>query len=57
VANGVSTFQGIKTSAIKQINTKYAPSFNGVHYMAHRLNLAFKTLPTLGMVNSIEDLI
>jgi hypothetical protein len=29
----------------------------GVHCMAHRCNLAFKTLSSLGIVNNIEDLL
>ncbi len=55
--NGVSTFQGIKTGVIEQINTNCAPFSVGVHFMVHRWNLAFKTLFTLEIVNSIEDLL
>jgi hypothetical protein len=55
--NGVSTFQGTKIGVIKQINTNYAPFSIGVHCMVHRCNLAFKTLSTLGIVSSIEDLL
>jgi len=53
-ANGVSTFKGIKTRVIKQINTIYASFSIGVHYMAHKRNLVFKTLSTLGIINNIE---
>ncbi len=56
-ANGVNKFKGIKTRPIKQINTNYAPFSIGVHYMAHKRNLAFKTLSTLGIINNIEDLL
>jgi hypothetical protein len=56
-ANGVSTFQGIKNGVTKQINTNYAPFSIGVNCMAHRCNLAFKTLFTLGIVSNIEDLL
>jgi hypothetical protein len=38
-ANGVGTLKGTKI---------------GVHWMAHRYNLAFKTLSTLGIVSNIE---
>jgi len=55
--DGVSTFQGTKTSVTKQINTNYAPFSIGVHCMVHRCNFAFKTLSTLGMVSNIEDLL
>jgi hypothetical protein len=34
--NGVSTFQGIKTGVIEQINTNCAPFSVGVHFMVHR---------------------
>jgi len=55
--NGVSTFQSTKTGVIKQINTNYAAFSISVHYMAHRCNLTFNTLLTLGIVSSIEDLL
>jgi hypothetical protein len=55
--NGINTFQGTKIGVIKQINTNYAPFSIGVHCIAHRCNLAFKTLSTLGIISSIEDLL
>jgi len=55
--DGVSTFQGTKTGVIKQINTNYAPFSIGVHCLAHRGNLAFKALSTLGIVSIIKDLL
>jgi hypothetical protein len=54
--NGVSTFRGTKIGVIKQINTKYVPFSIGVHYIARRCNLTFKTLSTLGIVSSMKDL-
>jgi hypothetical protein len=54
-ANGVISFQGTKIGLTKQINTNYAPFSIGVHCMAHRCNLAFKTLSSLGIISSIED--
>jgi hypothetical protein len=56
-ADGVSTFQGTKTSVTKQINTNYAPFSNNVDCMVHRCNFSFKTLSTLGIVNNIEHLL
>jgi hypothetical protein len=46
--DGVNTFQGTKTSVTTQINTNYAPFSIGVHCMAHKCNIAFKTLFRLG---------
>jgi hypothetical protein len=39
-ANGVSTFQGTKSGVIRQISDAWAPHSIGVHYMAHRIDLA-----------------
>jgi hypothetical protein len=55
--DGVSTFQGTKIGVTKQINTNYARVSIGVQCMAHRGNLAFKALSTLGIVSSIKDLL
>ena len=56
-ADGVSTFQGAKTGVTQQIQSKYAPFAIGVHCMAHRCNLAFKTLSQLAIMNRIEGLL
>ena len=56
-ADGVSTFQGAKTGVTHQIQSKYAPFALGVHCMAHRCNIAFKTLSQLDIMNRIEDLL
>ena len=56
-ADGVSTFQGAKTGVTQQIQSKYAPFALGVHCMAHRCNLAFKTLSQLDIMNRIEGLL
>jgi hypothetical protein len=39
-ANGVYVFQGIKLGVTQQISNEWAPHSTGVHYMAHRTNLA-----------------
>ncbi len=54
--DGVSKFQRTKIGVTKQINTNYAHFSIGVHCMAHRGNLAFQALSTLGIVSSIKDL-
>jgi hypothetical protein len=56
-ADGVSTFQGPKTGVTHQIQSKYAPFALGVHCMAHRCNLAFKTLSQLDVMSRIEGLL
>jgi hypothetical protein len=55
--DGGSTFQGTKIGVTKQNNTNYACLSIGVHCMAHRGNLAFKTLSSFGIVSSIMDLL
>jgi hypothetical protein len=57
VVDGVSTFQCTKIGVTKQINTNYAHFSISVHCMAHRGNLAFKVLSTLGIISSIKDLL
>jgi hypothetical protein len=49
-ADGVSTFQGAKIGVTQQIQSKYTPFALGVHCMAHRCNLAFKTLSQLDIM-------
>jgi hypothetical protein len=46
--DGVSTFQGTKTSVTTQTNTNNAPFSIGVPCMAHKCNITFKTLFSLG---------
>ncbi len=57
MVDGVSTFQCTKIGVTKQINTNYAHFSISVHCMAHRGNLAFKVLSTLGIISSIKDLL
>jgi hypothetical protein len=53
----VNAFQGTKIGVTKQINTNNAPCSIGLHYTTHRWNLAFKTLSSLRIVNTIECLL
>jgi hypothetical protein len=53
----VSTFQGSKTGVTQQIHSKYAPFALNLHCMAHRCNLAFKTLSQLDIMSRIEGLL
>jgi hypothetical protein len=55
-ANEVSAFQGKKKGVTVQIQKKFAPYATGVHYHAHKINLAVKTLSDLPVFHTIEDL-
>lgn len=56
-ADGVAAFQGHRSGVTKQIQSNHAPYVQGVHCMAHRCNLAFKTLSSLDVMSAIEDLL
>jgi len=53
-ADGVSTFQGAKSGVTLQLRMKWAPFCMGVHCMAHRCNLAAKSLSTLPGFSVVE---
>lgn len=55
-ADGVSAFQGCRTGVTVQFKAKHAPHVIGVHCMAHRVNLAMKTLSRLDLFHAVEDL-
>ena len=54
-ADGVSTFQGLKSGVTTQIKDKFAPFSTGVHCCAHRLNLAAQSLSSLTVMHTIEE--
>jgi len=56
-ADGVSTFQGTRSGVTVQIKGRFAPFCLGVHCMAHKCNLAAKTLSALPIFTIIEQLI
>ena len=56
-ADGVSSFQGVKTGVTTQIKEKYAPFATGVHCCAHRLNLAAQSLSSPTVMHAVEDLL
>jgi len=56
-ADDVSTFQGVFMGVTVQIQSKFAPFCTGVHYMAHRCNLAAKLLSTLPIFIVVEQVI
>jgi hypothetical protein len=56
-ADGVSIFQGTRSSFTKTIVDGWVPCSMGVHYMAHRTNLMVQILSHLQMGNKIEGLL
>jgi len=56
-ADGVTTFQGLKSGVTTQIKENYAPFTTGVHCCAHRLNLAAQSLSSMLVMHSIEDVL
>jgi hypothetical protein len=56
-ANGVSVFQGCRTGVATQLKMKHAPFLISVHCFAHRLNLAYKSLSSMGVMPGIESLL
>lgn len=56
-ADGVSSFQGLKTGVTSQIKEKYFPFATGVHCCAHRLNLAAQSLSQLTVMHAVEEVL
>lgn len=56
-ADGASALQGQRSGVTMQIKEKHAPFVMGVHCVAHRCNLAFKALSSLGIFGDIEKLL
>ena len=55
--DGVSTLCGVRTGVTVQIKERYAPFSHGVHCVAHRCNLAFRTLEAFGIFDSISKVL
>jgi len=55
--DGAATLSGLRTSVSVQIKEQHAPFCHGVHCVAHRCNLAFKTLESLGIFPSISKVL
>jgi hypothetical protein len=56
-ADGMSVFQGCRTGVATQLRMKHAPFLISVHCFAHRLNLAYKSLSSMGVMPGIEGLL
>ena len=56
-ADGVSMLQRNRIGVTLQIREKHALFMISVHCVAHRCNLAFKALLTLGIFSDIEKLL
>jgi hypothetical protein len=55
-ADGITVFQGARTGVTVQLAQKHAPFSIGVHYMAHRVNLAIRTLSSTEVFQKAEKL-
>ena len=55
--DGVSTLCGVRTGVTVQTKKQYASFSHGVHCVAHRCNLAFRTLETLEIFDSISKVL
>jgi len=55
--DGASMLSGLRTGVTMQIKDQFALVCHGVHYVAHRCNLAFKALETLGIFQSINTML
>ncbi len=56
-ANGVNTFQGIKSRITVQIQWEYVPFVTYIYCMAHQTNLVIQTLSHLPLASRIEALL
>jgi len=56
-ADGISTFQGVRMGVTVQIQSKFVPFCTGVHCIAHRCNLAAKSLFALPIFGVVEQVI
>jgi hypothetical protein len=54
--DGVTIFEGLRTSVTIQLMNKHNPFLVGIHCMAHWSNLAMQTLSSLSLVVKIEAL-
>ncbi len=55
-ADGVSTFQGVKSRVIVLIKTQQTHFFIEIHCIAHRTNLEVQNLSSMLMISKLEDL-
>jgi hypothetical protein len=55
--DGVNVFQGVCNNVTHQIQDRYVPHLEGIHYMAHCTNLDVQTLFKILIVICIEDLL
>lgn len=56
-ADGVSSFQGVKSGVTAQIKGKFAPFATGVHCCAHRLNLSAQSLSSMTVMHAVEEVL
>ena len=56
-ADGASVMQGHKHGLVTRLKYFAAPYIVGIHYMAHRMNLAFGMVNNYLLIYRVEDLI
>ena len=55
--DGASVMQGQRNDLCTKMQTSCSPYVVGIHYMAHRMNLAFRVVKKFPSVNKVEDLV
>lgn len=56
-ADGATVMQGQRTSLCIRLQTSIAPYMVGIHYMAHRMNLAYRIVSNFPTMSKVEDLV
>jgi hypothetical protein len=54
--DGANVFQEVRNGVTRQIQDKYVPHLEGIHWMTHHINLVVQTLFHILVVKCIEDL-
>jgi hypothetical protein len=57
VSNGVNVFQVMRHGVICQIQDKFVPHLEGIHYMTHHTILVVETMFQIPIVKHIKDLL
>ena len=55
--DGAAVMQGKRIGLCARLQTSIAPYILGIHYMAHRMNLAYNIVSSFPTVSKVEDLI
>jgi hypothetical protein len=55
--DGASVFQGARAGVVRQLQDDHAPFVQGIHCLAHRVNLAMKVLSKLHIMSCVESML